>query len=584
MTTKYLDSTKDTRIGLIVVASFMFLLNVKAAYLEKIPIEIQQPDGMKLTVFMTGDEFYNWVHDDNGYTIVQDKNTGYYCYALLENNELKASQYIVGKSNPSQTTLTPYINISDEKIRKKRKENDMRISRASNQGVTGLMNNLVIYIRFADQEEFTSKQGIYSDIFNNENTCSLKSYFKEASYNQLNIESAFYPLNNGDCIVSYQAPQNRSYYCPYDAISNPSGYKNVEEWRQREQGLLAVAVEFVKTQIPSSLNLDCNNDGRIDNVCFIIKGGASPWNTLLWPHQWTFTVKNVQINGKSLYDYNLQIENHLDGNVAVLCHEMGHTLGAPDLYHASSNGVPVGIWSIMANSSNPPRYMGAFISHRYTKWISSIPEISTSGRYVLNPLSSSSKNCYKIPLVESSEYLVLEYRKKTGIFEAGIPSSGLLIYRINENLSGNFNGDGFGGVTDEIYVFRPDGTLSSDGYVANATFSSDYNRTSFDEHSNPACFISNGETRKIYINNIQENANGTLSFDLSFCDGVDKSFSNTNNLPSYTKVSNSITTSGNVVVKSTDKIIFEAGSQIKLNPGFKVEKGGEFKAIIEQCK
>lgn len=580
MNIKYLEYIRNNKTIWFICILVIFSLHLQAAYLENIPITIYQPDGEMLTVYLTGDEFYNWVHNEQGYTIVKNKNTGYYCYAILNNDELVSSPYIVGKIDPSKTTLVPFLNISDKAIQNKRKEYSIETSLIS-KGITGLMNNLVIYIRFADQEEFPATQSTYSSMFNGENVNSLKCYFKEVSYNQLSINSTFYPLNDGCHIISYQAPRNRNYYCPYDSISNPSGYKENER-RQREQTLLAEAIEFVKAQIPNNLNIDYDNDGNIDNVCFIIKGGTSLWNSLLWPHRWSFTIGDTRINGKKLVDYNLQIESYL--NVAVLCHEMGHTLGAPDLYQASQYGTPVGIWSNMATSSNPPRYMGAFINYKYTKWISSISEITTSGRYILNPLSSPTMNCYKIPLAESSEYLVLEYRKKMGIFEEGIPHSGLLIYRINESYRGNFNGNGFGGSMDEIYIFRPDGTLSSNGHIDEASFSDVYDRTVFNSHSNPACFISNGETRKIYINNIQENADGTLSFDLSFCDGDVVSFTNTNNLPPYTKVSQSITTHGNVVVKSTDRIIFEAGSQIILNRGFKVEPGGAFKAVIEQCQ
>lgn len=74
--------------------------------------------------------------------------------------------------------------------------------------------------------------------------------------------------------------------------------------------------------------------------------------------------------------------------------------------------------------------LGAFMKHAYGGWISSIPEITESGTYNLNPLTSSTNNCFKIPIMYSYDYLIVEYRKKTGTFEGSLPNSGLLIYRI----------------------------------------------------------------------------------------------------------------------------------------------------------
>lgn len=58
--------------------------------------------------------------------------------------------------------------------------------------------------------------------------------------------------------------------------------------------------------------------------------------------------------------------------------------------------------------------------------------------------------------------------KKTGTFESNIYGSGLVIYKINETYNGNSNGAGYGGITDEVYVFRPDGSTNSNGNIYNA--------------------------------------------------------------------------------------------------------------------
>jgi len=287
------------------------------------------------------------------------------------------------------------------------------------------------------------------------------------------------------------------------------------------------------------------------------------------------------------------------GGVSVLCHEMYHSFGSfwehtPDLYHSKQDMIPVGDWDVMAHSKNPPQHMGAYMKYKYGGWISSIPEITTSGTYTLQPLTSPTNNCYKISVKGSLQYIVVEYRKKTGTFESSLPGSGLLVYRINEDMKGNISGSGYsGGVLDEVYIFRPNGKINppdSKGETNDAYFSQTAGRTTFSDVTNPYGFtIPNGDYANICIKNIQENPNGTLSFDVRFCNDYITTHSNTNNLPDTTTTCGSIHTSGTVTVKSTDNVIFEAGNEVILDAGFEIELGGTFEInmntdIINCCE
>jgi len=246
----------------------------------------------------------------------------------------------------------------------------------------------------------------------------------------------------------------------------------------------------------------------------------------------------------------------------------------------------------MALPMNPPQHMGAHIKHKYTGWISSMPVITTPGTYTLQPLTSATNNCYKIPIAGSSQYLVVEYRKKTGVFESSVPGSGLIIYRINESYKGNSNGVGPNGVSDEVYVFRlgnpelyPNGNLIfEDGVINAANFSQASGRTKFSNSSNPYCFLSDGSLCNITIKNIQEKSNGTLSFDIKFCNGVNVIYTSNSTLPPWTTASNSIQTQGAVIVKNTKSVIFEAKNEVILGPGFEVELGGTFQIDMNGCE
>ncbi len=555
------------------VISFIFLLfissNLFSAPLENIPVEVTQPDGVVLNIFASGDEFYNWLHDADNFTIIKDSKTGYYVYALLENNKIVPSRFIVGRVNPFYTGIQPGVMLPYEEILKIRREFYANTPKDfADAPKTGTINNLVVFIRFSDQSEYTDSIAYYRRIFNDSlsGNNSMNNYFKNASYNTLSVVSTFYPIPSGTYVISYQDPHPRSYYMPYDSISNPNGYTNQAT---REHALLRDAVNYIASQVPTNLNLDGDNDGRVDNVCFIVAGATTAWNTLLWPHMWSLYTYTVYINGKRVYSYNFQIQNSLKSSgPGVLCHEMGHSLGAPDLYHYVSNGIsPCHTWDLMCSNTNPPQHMGAYMKWKYTTWINSIPVISTPGNYTLKPLTSPTNNCYRINSPYSStEYFVVEFRRKALPFENTIPGSGMLVYRINTTVNGNANGP-----PDEVYIYRPNGTLTANGVPNNAHYSNLVNRTSINNTTNPPPFLSNGAQGGLNIYNITS-YDTLITFTLGVSSGIQQvnsiasEFKLMQNYPNpfnpETKIKFSIKESGFVTLKIYDILGKEISSLV----------------------
>jgi len=381
-----------------------FYLNLQAAYLTDVPVKVTQPDGIVLNIFATGDEFYSWLHDENGYTIVQDQTNGFYCYAELIDDQLMPTNFLPGADDPQISGLAPDINLPPEILEQNidifTENVPASITREDFVNVQGQVqiNNIVVYIRFADQEEFTKDQSIYTDMFNKtgENVNSVTNYFKESSYNKLDINSTFYPANDGNIILSYQDSHDRSYYKPL-TFTNSNGYaggNDSAERIKREHELVSNAMKFVKAEIPADLNIDFNNDNIIDNISFILKGDEGEFREILWPHRFALYTSFEYINGKRIYDYIFLLENRNDTGIA--CHEITHVFGAPDLYHRyRAFSIPVGRWDVMANNNNPPQHTNAYIKYRYCGWIDNIPEITTNGTYSLNPLTMATNNCYK---------------------------------------------------------------------------------------------------------------------------------------------------------------------------------------------
>src|SRR6266550_811461 len=69
------------------------------------PVELTQPDGSKITLRLRGDEWFNWLEDLQGYTVVIEQ--GKYVYATLNTQGLLAPTGLaVGQADPGTAGLT----------------------------------------------------------------------------------------------------------------------------------------------------------------------------------------------------------------------------------------------------------------------------------------------------------------------------------------------------------------------------------------------------------------------------------------------------------------------------------------------
>ena len=490
-----------------IVLSLTFILTfvtVTAAPVFNMPAVRLQPNGDTLHCFVSGDEFYHRLHDAQGYTIVQNPRNGYWVYADTVHSdadhwEVVATNYVAGTVQPSSVGLTPNLGIDRDEWMKRQHRFDipgMNNSSPKTSGTNhGTLNNIVIFIRFSDENEISTSLTTINSMFNDSSSSSVSmyNYFKKVSYNKIFIPTYYFPTPNGNSVISYQDSLPRAYYMPYDASTNTSGYQNDTERRQREFGLLERAVNYVNntSPIPSSLNLDVDNDGKVDNICFVVKGTYTGWSDLLWPHKWSLYDRQVYINNKRVYTFNLQLEgsgSHYFSS-STLCHEMFHTHGAPDLYRydVGSNVSGVGSWDLMCSNTTPPQHMSAYMKWKYGNWLDSIPQITIPGTYTLHSLGDDSYDncCYKIAAQEPHQWYVLEYRDNTEFFETGLPGKGLLIFRIDDRYEGNASYDGVN-YFDEVWLFRPGSANdSTNGYLSQAYFSGNTSRTAFTPNTNP---------------------------------------------------------------------------------------------------
>ena len=482
------------------------------APLKNIEVTLTQPDGQVIYCFASGDEFYNYLHDANGFTIVKGDDS-YYCYAMHDSQgQVVASPYRVGSIDPASVGLQPNVAISNEEYRQRRQERERHIqplNRSKNRELNhGIYNNLVVFIRFAGDTYHTTPFTEVDSMFNASNyeSISLHNYYHHVSYNQLDLRSYFYPEPDGQTILSYEDIHPKEYYMPYDPETNPIGYQDWET-ADREFSMLERAIYYVANQVPDTLDLDYNGDGNVDNVVFVIKGTPGEWASLLWPHRWCIYDREVWLNGLRVYDFNLQLEQGGYFNVSTLCHEMFHSLGAPDLYHYNGGIEAVGQWDVMCSDTEPPQQPGVYMKYKYGNWIDEIPDIT--GNYGYYEIEADSwegnrRNAWRIRTSDPNQFVVIEYRNSNDVFDSQVPDGGLIIYRIDTRYDGNAGWNGTDQF-DEIYVFRPGGSVNEAGDLSRANFCAERNRTEFNGiSSDPHIFLTNddGYTEWDWIRNI----------------------------------------------------------------------------------
>ena len=215
--------TKCVIISMIILACFITYLS--ADYVENMEVNLSQPDGTKLDLFITGDEYHRWLHDKDGYTIIQDLNTKYYCWAILEDGKLVSSGFSIHEHTALSIGLLPNINISEESYWEIKEQFETHnITDSLRTPTTGTIQNLVVFISFLPDPAsdpidigdgiFTESLTEFDAWFNSTDSGSpsVYRYFDQVSNGQLYVQSSFYPVSTGTEVVSYQASEMRSYY------------------------------------------------------------------------------------------------------------------------------------------------------------------------------------------------------------------------------------------------------------------------------------------------------------------------------------------------------------------------------------
>lgn len=298
-------------------------------------------------------------------------------------------------------------------------------------GTDAGMNVLVVLVDFSDNTAQTPSVYFDSLAFAAD-TFSLKNYYGQVSFGQIDIVTVDYPSATG----WQRAPETYDYY-----VGDNYGWGN---YPANTQGMVEDICQLVDPVVDFS-QYDNDSDGYVDGVNVIYAGTFDGTPQTIWPHAWSLPGGGVEFDGVTVYSFSVQDEYNNDPgdkSANTICHEFGHVLGLPDLYDYDYDSFGIGDWGMMSFGVYNG---GGWSPAHFCAW-------SRIALGITEPVNVTSPGWYDVPLVEASgtiyrlwaggaagnQYFLVENRRPEG-YDAALPGHGLLIWHIDDSVNSNNN-------------------------------------------------------------------------------------------------------------------------------------------------
>ncbi|MBP7733307.1 MAG: hypothetical protein KA140_06070 [Caldisericia bacterium] len=294
---------------------------------------------------------------------------------------------------------------------------------------------IVLSVKFSNRPNLHDYSWVQNQLFGNDNQ-SLNDFFWQCSTGRTRVVSGKY-----GGLKWYEAKKSLEYYA--------EDTEKAFDIRAREllvEALTKAMDDGLKPEDYQIYNKDW--DATYSQACIIVTGDQEgyqnfPRSDAFWPHA---SAIEVEYKGKSyLFRYFLACEglekNSVDLNLAwTAAHEYGHVMGLWDLYDYGCGGpfgnhctFPCTYYDIMVARHKGQGMLGY---HRERLGYIEPFVVEKSGEYTIKPINTNDGKSYlKIPIPGTQEYMAVEYRKRVGIdnFWSGIPSEGVLMYRVSDD-------------------------------------------------------------------------------------------------------------------------------------------------------
>lgn len=461
-TLKWGDSVKIgvkiSKIILLILVTFCWFsiegITAKAAPARNEEFTFTQPTGEKFKAALQGDEWLNWWETKDGNIIAKGPDGAWY-YGQILSDKLVPSllKYSEGKKPMSLINRETMLKLRQNIKLNVSKENNTGSKSPSNFNIEALDNQhklLLIVIDFSDISVLYS-DSTWSDYVFSSTSNSVNNYYNEVSSGKLSFLPAEENYQNtNDGVIRVRLPYN------HPNTGGNTSYLN----QQIVRDALVQADSYIDF---ASYDKNADNNISFDelHIVTVVAGNEASYGNFnnlpsIWAHKWSlFGSYITQLDGKFLCSpnnsgYTMIGERHGDhmATIGVLCHELGHDLGLPDLYDTDNTSLGVGIHSLMAGGSWTSlygAYPGSSPAH-LDPWskikldFAAPTVVNASESLTVNSIGTGQYNILKIETPNPDEYFLVENRQFEG-YDKGLQprssSGGIALWHIDEGVIRN---------------------------------------------------------------------------------------------------------------------------------------------------
>lgn len=308
---------------------------------------------------------------------------------------------------------------------------------------TGQFKALAILVKFTDKNNQTAAS-YFDNLIYGVSGSTVRNFYSAASRGSLDIVTVNLPSALGWRTM----PQTYAYYV--------DGNYGFGSYPHNAQKLAEDAVWAVNSSVDFS-QYDNDGDGTVDALFIIHAGRGAEYSGSvndIWSHAWECQV-DPYVDGVWVNGYSMEPEywsSPGDMTCGVYAHELGHVFGLPDFYDYDYDSRGLGDWSLMAGGSwngsngNSPAFPDAY--SRVFLGFATVVNVTTNSTGVQIPAVADSGIVYRLWTngASGSQYFLAENRRQIS-YDAALPSQGLLIYHVDNTVSGN-NNQWYPGYTD----------------------------------------------------------------------------------------------------------------------------------------
>jgi M6 family metalloprotease-like protein len=485
---------------------------------------LKQPHGKSINVHLWGDEFIHGYETAGGYTLAYDAKSRAWKYAQrAADGTLRATSVTArpGGGGSRAKHLRP-TRAAFNRSRKAHGSPPLGVptSKFAPPWAGANTDILFLMVQFTDTAcTFTPAQ-MQANMFGGaaSGPGDLDDFFNEISRGALQMVGTVVGNQAGTGCI--QLAHDRAYY--------NTGAANRDDDLVREAVTAADAyTDFTK--------FDNDNDGNIDAMGVIYAGGGphdgcatdAPPNGSggdnLWPHSGSVNTGGaLSADGKTVAPFIINSEvtysladtsncNQIQ-TIGLFAHELGHSMGLPDLYDTDVGSGGTSTWSTMSsqflstknNADTPPHYdawsksfegwVTPTVHQPGDRFIKSIAQVEDSGE-----VHEFRDNPGGFEIGGSGEYFLVENRQQTK-FDSKLKGCGLLVWHVEESQTGNQNGGHTTAAHRLLDIDEADGNADLDANRpadAGDPFPGSSNNLLYDDSTNPNSKLYDGSSSNV---------------------------------------------------------------------------------------